>query len=319
MNNCFFKVLRSGVNTTFQDKGRFGLQHLGVPPGGCMDFKSFLFANILLGNEDNCGAIEFAYQGPLLKLINGKTKIVITGDVYFKIINSNNEVMDGECNRTYDLMEGDQIDILTTNKSAYGYLSVEGGFKIESFYSSVSTLVKAKIGPNNGCKIANNDTIIINRDRKSKKNLKVDIFIPTNNVIRVLRGPQYKYFSEESKKIFFSQLYKVTKLTDRMGMRLNGPVLKNIVNTNIRSEGITKGAIQIPEDGQPIILLSDHPTIGGYPKIANVITADYDLLVQKTPETNIAFKCIDLEEAENLNKYRHNNILKITKDIREIK
>ena len=319
MNNCFFKVLRSGVNTTFQDKGRFGLQHLGVPPGGCMDFKSFLFANILLGNKDNCGAIEFAYQGPLLKLINGKTKIVVTGDVYFKIINSNNEIIDGECNRTYDLMEGDQIDILTTNKSAYGYLSVEGGFKIESFYSSVSTLVKAKIGPNNGCKIANNDTIIINRDRKSKKNLKVDIFIPTNNVIRVLRGPQYKYFSEESKKIFFSQLYKVTKLTDRMGMRLNGPVLKNIVNTNIRSEGITKGAIQIPEDGQPIILLSDHPTIGGYPKIANVITADYDLLVQKTPETNIAFKCIDLEEAENLNKYRHNNILKITKDIREIK
>lgn len=319
MNNCFFKVLRSGVNTTFQDKGRFGLQHLGVPPGGCMDFKSFLFANILLGNKDNCGAIEFAYQGPLLKLINGKTKIVVTGDVYFKIINSNNEVMDGECNRTYDLMEGDQIDILATNKSVYGYLSVEGGFKIESFYSSVSTLVKAKIGPNNGCKIANNDTIIINRDRKSKKNLKVYISIPTNNVIRVLRGPQYKYFSEESKKIFFSQLYKITNLTDRMGMRLEGPVLNNIVNTNIRSEGITKGAIQIPADGQPIILLSDHPTIGGYPKIANVITADYDLLVQKTPETNIAFKCIDLEEAENLNKYRHNNILKITKDIREIK
>ena len=85
-----------------------------------------------------------------------------------------------------------------------------------------------------------------------------------------------------------------------MGMRLEGIALENIISTNIRSEGITKGAIQVPADGQPIILLTDHPTIGGYPKIANIISADYDLLVQKTPGTNIIFKCIDLLEAEQL-------------------
>jgi antagonist of KipI len=103
-----------------------------------------------------------------------------------------------------------------------------------------------------------------------------------------------------------------------MGMRLEGKVLENIVNTNIRSEGITKGAIQVPADGQPIILLTDCPTIGGYPKIANVITADYDLLIQKTPGTNISFKCIDLEEAEQLYKKRNDKISKIIKDIKEI-
>ena len=143
------------------------------------------------------------------------------------------------------------------------------------------------------------------------------IALENNNIIRVLKGPQYDYFSEESKKIFFSQLYKITNLSDRMGMRLKGKVLKNIANTNIRSEGITKGAIQVPADGQPIVLLTDHPTIGGYPKIANVISADYDLLIQKTPGTNIFFKCIELKEAEQLYKDRHNSISKIIKDIKE--
>ena len=163
MDNCIFKVLRSGINTTYQDEGRFGLQHFGVPPSGCMDYKSFLVANALVGNKKNYGVIEFAYQGPLLKLVKGKTKIAITGNVIFKIINANNDFFEGECNRSYDLNEGDQIDILATNKSAYGYLSVEGGFQIDSFCNSVSTLVKAKIGPNNGSKIKTEDKIIINK------------------------------------------------------------------------------------------------------------------------------------------------------------
>ena len=114
-----------------------------------------------------------------------------------------------------------------------------------------------------------------------------------------MQGLQVHYFSKNSQDDFFSKEYKVTKLTDRMGMRLEGVKLENIVNKNIKSEGITKGSIQVPGDGQPIILLSDHPTIGGYPKIANVITADYDKLVQKTPGTIINFKLVNLTVAEN--------------------
>ena len=101
-------------------------------------------------------------------------------------------------------------------------------------------------------------------------------------------------------------------------MRLEGSIMKNIVSTNIRSEGITKGAIQVPADGQPIILLTDYPTIGGYPKIANVISADYNLLIQKTPGEKIFFKLIELREAEQLYKEHLNNILKIIKNIKEI-
>jgi biotin-dependent carboxylase-like uncharacterized protein len=318
MSNSFFRVLRAGINTTYQDKGRFGMQHFGLPPGGCMDHKSFLIANALVGNNKNNGVIEFAYQGPMLKLVKGKTKIAITGNVRFKIINLNNDSIDGECNRSYNLIEGDIIDILATKKSTYGYLSVEGGFKIQSFFNSVSTLVKAKIGPNDGSEIKLEDNIIINKVSKNYSNFKAMISSDSTDIIRVLKGPQYDYFSEMSKKNFFTQKYKITNLTDRMGMRLQGNALKNIVSTNIRSEGITKGAIQVPADGQPIILLTDHPTIGGYPKIANIISADYDLLVQKVPGTNISFKCIDLKEAEQLFANKVNNISKVIKNIKEV-
>jgi len=318
MSKNFFRVIRPGINTTFQDKGRYGLQHFGVPPGGCMDHKSYLISNALVGNKNSDGVLEFAYQGPLLKLVKGNTKIAVTGDVYFKIIKANNEEVLGKNNRSYNLNEGEHIDILATNKSVYGYLSVEGGFDIKNFFGSVSTLTKAKIGPNNGNKIKTENEIIINKERKNKKNFKIEFLSETNDIIRVLKGPQHEYFSEESKKIFFSKFYKITNLTDRMGMRLEGNILKNIINTNIRSEGISKGAIQVPADGKPIILLADHPTIGGYPKIANVISADYDLLVQKKPGTNITFRCIGLQEAEQLYKERYNNISKIINNIKEI-
>ena len=111
MSNYFFEVLRPGINTTFQDKGRFHMQHLGVTPGGCMDLCLFSIANALVGNHPNEGVLEFAYQGPLLKLFKGKAKIAITGNVIFQIIKANQETITGECNRTYTLEHEDQIDI----------------------------------------------------------------------------------------------------------------------------------------------------------------------------------------------------------------
>ena len=118
--------------------------------------------------------------------------------------------------------------------------------------------------------------------------------------IRVIKGTNFDYFSESSKKNFVLDEYKVSKLTDRMGMRLEGNKIENNVDTNIKSEGLVKGVIQVPADGNPIIMLSDHGTIGGYPKIAVVISADYDRLTQLTPGSKIKFKYISLKEAENL-------------------
>jgi len=318
MSNYFFEVLRPGINTTFQDKGRFHMQHLGVTPGGCMDLESFSIANALVGNSLNEGVLEFAYQGPLLKLIKGTTKIAITGNVLFQIIKSKQETLIGECNRTYILEQGDQIDILATRQSAYGYMSLEGGFDIKPFCKSFSILSRAEIGPNEGKKIKINDKINIKISSKNKKNFSTKVLKNIKNIIRVLKGPQFDYFAKESQKNFFSKEYKISNLTDRMGMRLEGSVMKNIVSSNIRSEGITKGAIQVPADGQPIILLTDYPTIGGYPKIANVTSIDYSLLTQKSPGEKIFFKLIELHEAEQLYKEHVNSISKIIKNIKEL-
>ena len=297
MNN-YFKVLRPGINSTFQDLGRFGLQHLGIVASGCMDQLTFCTSNKLVGNKISEGALEFAYQGPLFELIGETALVAISGKVNFNIIKKNGQIIKGKSNESFLVSNGDKINILSTINSVYGYFSIFGGFKIEEVKGSVSTLVKAKIGPNNGDKLKVDDKIFFNKSHQKDKTKKIQFDFEKDNTIRVMKGLQIHYFSKKSQEDFFSKEYKVTKLTDRMGMRLEGQKLENTVNKNIKSEGITKGSIQVPGDGKPIILLSDHPTIGGYPKIANVITADYDKLVQKTPGTIIKFKLVDLPVAE---------------------
>ena len=123
-----------------------------------------------------------------------------------------------------------------------------------------------------------------------------------DNIIRVIKGTNFDYFSKESQNSFFSQDFSVTKLADRMGIRLSGNELENTVSTNIKSEGLVRGAIQVPADGNPIIMLSDHGTIGGYPKIGVVISADLDRVGQLTPGSIVNFKEVSLEEAQNIFK-----------------
>ena len=300
MNKPYFEIIRAGINSTYQDNGRNELYHIGIPYSGAMDKRNFLISNKLVGNANFFAAIEFAYQGPLLKLKNSKVNFAITGDVNFNIIRKNASIEKGNCYETYNLNPDDQLDIISTNRSVYGYLSVQGGFDIDLFWNSYSVNTKAKVGPNNGEKFLNNQKIFLKKtiDNFSKK--KINYLNSKIEYIRVIEGTNYNYFSKEAKNIFLSKEFKVSKLADRMGMRLEGSKLENIVDTNIRSEGLIKGVIQVPADGNPIIMLSDHGTIGGYPKIAVVITADYDKLVQLPPGTKIKFKCINLKEAENI-------------------
>ena len=295
----YFKILRPGINSTFQDLGRFGLQHLGIVPSGCMDKTLFSLSNKLVGNQVSEGALEFAYQGPLLELAGESALVAVSGKVNFNIINKNGETKHGTHNESFVISNGDKIDIISTIDSVYGYLSIFGGFKLKEIKGSVSTLVRAKIGPNNGEKLQSEEKIFFNKSALASKTKKIKFNLDKDNTIRVMTGLQFNYFSKKSQENFFSKEYKVSRLTDRMGMRLEGEKLENKVNKNIKSEGITKGSIQIPGDGQPIVLLSDHPTIGGYPKIANVITADYDKLVQKNPGSKLKFKLVDLAVAES--------------------
>ena len=296
-----FEIIRAGINTTFQDNGRNDLYHIGIPFSGAMDKRNYILANSLLSNKTNKPVIEFAYQGPLIKYNGDKINFVITGDVIFKLIKKK-DVIDGNCYENYTIEDGDQIDIVSTNKSVYGYLAINGEFDLKFQWGSCSINTKANVGSNNGKKFQNNQKINILNINSNPLKKKLNYINTRIEKIRVIKGTNFNYFSDEGKKIFFEKEFIVSKLSDRMGMRLEGQRIENIVDTNIRSEGLIKGVIQIPADGNPIIMLSDHGTIGGYPKIGVVISADYDKLVQLSPGSKIKFQEIELSDAETLFK-----------------
>ena len=301
MNKNYLEIIRAGINSTFQDLGRNNLYHLGIPFSGAMDTRNYLLSNKLVGNELNSPVLEFAYQGPLLKYFGDNINIAITGDVIFKIKKKGNFI-NGECYKSILLEDGDELDILSTNKSVYGYLAISGKLDLKYQWSSCSINTKANIGSNNGKKLEAKQKINISIINKNLSNKKLDYINKKIQNIRVIKGTNFNYFSEKAKKIFFQNEFNISKLSDRMGMRLEGPKIENIVNTNIKSEGLIKGVIQVPADGNPIIMLSDHGTIGGYPKIGVVISADYDKLVQLPSGSKIKFEEVDLASAETLFK-----------------
>ena len=301
MVNDFFEVIRPGINTTFQDNGRNNLYHIGIPFSGAMDTRNYKLANSIIGNKIYSPVVEFAYQGPLLKYKGNKINFVITGDVIFKLIKKDIEVY-GECYESYSLEDGDKIDIISTNKSVYGYLAISGEFDLKFQWGSCSVNTKANIGSNNGKKLEVDQKISISKINSNLTKKKLNYTNTRIEKIRVIKGTNYDYFSEEGKKNFFEKEFTVSKLSDRMGMRLEGQNIENIVDTNIRSEGLIKGVIQVTADGNPIIMLSDHGTIGGYPKIGVVISADYDKLVQISSGSKIKFQEIELSNAETLFK-----------------
>ena len=300
MNN-FFEIIRGGINSTFQDEGRSNLYHIGIPFSGAMDKRNYRLGNALMGNKVNNPLLEFAYQGPLLKFRGEQINFVITGDVVFKLIKKKKEIQ-GNCYESYLIEDGDMIDIISTNKSVYGYLAISGEFNLKYQWGSCSINTKANIGANDGKKLQNNQKIEIIKINQIQIKKKINHINTKIEKIRVIKATNFHYFSDEGKKIFFEKEFIVSKLSDRMGMRLEGPKIENVVDTNIKSEGLIKGVIQIPADGNPIIMLSDHGTIGGYPKIGVVISADYDKLVQLSPGSKIKFQEIDLLDAETLFK-----------------
>ena len=301
MNKNYFEVIRPGINTTFQDLGRNNLYHIGIPFSGAMDNRNYILANAIAGNKENTPVIEFAFQGPLLKFKGEKIYFNITGNVNFNITKKGNKI-EGSCYQNYILEDEDELDILSTNNSVYGYLAISGSYDVQFQWDSCSTNTKAKIGANDGKKIEKDQLINILNSHSLNSKRKLEYINSKIENIRVIKGTNFDYFSKESKKIFFEKEFSVTKLSDRMGMRLEGVKIENLVDTNIKSEGIIKGVIQVPADGNPIIMLSDHGTIGGYPKIGVVISADYDKLVQLPPGSKIKFKEIELSEAEMLFK-----------------
>ena len=317
-NKAYFNILRSGINTTIQDEGRNNYFHLGITVSGAVDQRNFKLSNLILNNKIDLSVLEFAFQGPLLKFKGESVGICVTGDVVFDIIRKDQTVEQGLCYQVYIIYDDDQIDLKSTKNSLYGYLAIKDGLNFEKVWNSYSINTKAKLGPNNGEKFFLNQKIFINSNKVQNlkiRKLKYENII--SNTIRVIKGTNFDYFTQKSQDDFFNKKFKVTNLVDRMGIRLSGQHLENKISTNIKSEGLVKGVVQVPADGNPIIMLADHGTIGGYPKIATVISVDLDNLAQVPPNSEILFKEVYLEEAEQLYKKQSKELNKYASFLNE--
>ena len=299
------RVLAPGLMTTLQDLGRPGFQHLGVPVSGALDHVSLRAANLLVGNAAGVGALEIAYQGPTLRVEADSVRIAVAGGrASIDILPPDSDGSGGRRLAPYEsarLLHGEVLKIGALTGSSVAYLAVEGGFDIAPVLGSQSTLIRASIGGLEGRALRAGDVLPLRQGAAAERE---EVMLPPIDLsprgrVRVVLGPQDDYFTPAGLRALLESTYTVSRASDRMGMRLEGPPLQHSSKGyNIVSDGIAHGSIQVPGNGLPIILLADRQTTGGYPKIATVISADMPALGRMTPGARIAFEAVDIAAAE---------------------
>lgn len=290
----YFEVSRGGAFTTLQDMGRYGAQALGVPVSGALDPVALRLANALVGNPGETAALEIRLLGPKLTLAGGQARVALVGTETPLTLGSGRSVPAGQ---SITLAPGDTLDLASTPDTGVCTLAVAGGFDRAPQFGSLSTYAPAGLGAPlaAGDQLALAGAPLVGPERRLRQAL------PGNGPIRVVLGPQDDHFTQEAIDTFLSGAYQVGA-SNRMGLRLSGPPLTHSKGHNIPSDGIVTGAIQVPGDGQPIVLLADRQTTGGYPKIASVISADLPRLGRLTQGTQITFEAVDVARAETLRR-----------------
>lgn len=290
-------VINGGILTTIQDSGRYGYQELGIPTSGVMDDYNYRLANILVGNKLDEAVLEMTYFGPTLKF-NEDLTLAITGSDMNPKINGQPAPMF----ETIKLKAGDTLQFGIANEGVRGYLAFGGSIDVPVVNGSKSTHIKTKMGGIEGRALKPKDTLnIVGSKDKTMRRIPEKYLPKFNhcNVLRVVLGPQDDYFTEKGiHDLFRSGGYQVTKDFDRMGIRLKGTSIEHKETADIISDGTTFGSIQVPANGQPIILVADRQTTGGYTKIGNVITPDLYKLAQMSFLDKVLFQEVTIEEAQ---------------------
>ena len=297
-----FKVIQPGILTLIQDSGRFGHHRIGLTTGGPLDADAFNWANRLVDNPLNTTALEISVGGLVLEA-EVNTCLVLTGAEMPLKING----IEQDRWHAHQVKEGDRIEVGFTTQGARAYLAVSGGFQIEHSFSSAATVTRESLGGLSGEKLQQGDHLSCAEidDRKAFRLAEHHRPVYQDQIsLRVITGYQQHTFSDVAKRVFFSSEYEVTDRADRMGYRLSGPEVKSSID-GILSEGICHGAIQIPADGQPIVLLNDRQTIGGYPKIGSMISMDTARMAQLMPGAKVSFEEISIDDAHNLHCLAH--------------
>jgi allophanate hydrolase len=295
------KVLAPGVHTTVQDLGRAGYQAIGVPVSGALDGINLRLANALAGNPPGAPALEVLIGGPILEIAADTVRVALTGAGASLAIGPEKARLDTGQSVTLPL--GEIIEVVAGRQSACCYLAVEGGVAVPLVLGSASTYVRAAIGGLDGRALRQGDFVPMAMARASDRpELRLPSPVPATGgqPIRVVLGPQQDFFAEEAVTTLLDSEYRVSHSADRMGMRLDGPLLQHRRGWDIVSDAIMTGAIQVPGSGQPILLLADHQTTGGYPKIATVISADLPAVGRRRPGDTLRFAAVTVETAEAL-------------------
>ncbi|MCG9555147.1 biotin-dependent carboxyltransferase family protein [Vibrio sp. Isolate31] len=291
-----FEVINPGLIALFQDLGRFGYQHIGITTGGPMDEHAFCWANRMLDNPQNAPQLEITFGKLTLKAL-ADTCIAITGaDLNARIGDKKIQPWN-----TYRIRQGDTLNFDSPKNGLRAYLAVKGGFTIDLQLDSASTVSREKIGGiENGRALKQGDVLRFSPCKDDIKTRTPKWAIPDYTApleLGVMLGYQYRDFPNNDIMTLFSSAYEVSSNIDRMGYRLSGQAI-HCNRDGIISEGIAYGAIQIPKDGQPIVLMRDRQTIGGYPKIGCLSTLGSGQLAQRAPGSQISFYQMDVGEAE---------------------
>ncbi|GHV86016.1 allophanate hydrolase [Spirochaetia bacterium] len=313
-------IIDPGILSTIQDLGRTAYLDAGFSPSGALDSFSARLANFLAGNSPGEAVIEMTMQGASM-VFDSPAVAALTGAEMTPLLNGKPIGM----NRAFSVVPGDILYTSFAQRGMRSYLAVSGGFDIAEILGSRSTNLRARIGGFKGRKLETKDAINFRRvipgiHSKTRPGLEERVFVPTpilqgtvsypytrDNplVLRVVEGKKAAdgsspFFTHEGVNTFYHSLYTIASSSDRMGIRLEGPAISSHNGTDIVSDGISNGAIQIPGSGKPIILLNDRQTIGGYAKIGTVITGDIWLLAQAVPGSVLRFERIDPLRAEKI-------------------
>lgn len=292
------KILNSGVLALVQDMGRIGQHRIGLTVGGPMDPFAFRWANRLCGNEDNASAIEVSIGGFVAEFSQA-TQVAVTGAV--AQIKLNNQ--DVPMWQTLSVQEGDTLKISFASEGCRIYLAVQGGLPVAPQFGSTATVVRERIGGLNGGALMKEDELPLLPHVVQPICMMPFADRPDysqTSPLRVVLGYQADSFSRLDKAHFFSSEYTVSERMDRMGYRLTGPTCQSSISSML-SEGICHGSIQLPPDGQPIVLLNDRQTIGGYPKMGAMIARDTARLAQMTQGKTVSFEAVTIQEAHAIN------------------
>jgi antagonist of KipI len=296
------EVRAPGLLTTVQDLGREGFGPMGVSPSGAADPLALRIGNRLAGNAEGAAALEMTLLGGAF-VFPERAEIAVTGADFSATLDDHSVEMWS----SVEVRPGQTLRMGPTRAGARCYLCVRGGIDVKLFLGSASTHLLSGLGGFEGRALRKGDMLrigtaagIFRTFRKRKLAAKVVALLQPRKVLRVTAGPQSEWFSEEARKTFYTGTYRVAEESNRMGLRLEGAAITSAAGGEMLSEGVCLGAVQITASGLPIILFVEQQTTGGYPKIANVISADLSSLGQLRPRDEIRFELVEMETAHAL-------------------